>query len=138
MLYARGNGRYEDEYGQLWDTLVPKAGQADTVQGELVRAIGRLASESHRNINLNWDQGFRHFVAFLRENLRARDVFSPTDIEEIEFDLDLISEFGNNIALLDCTADEEDSYDRIIDRVVEWCRAHPESIPHETNVMLGR
>ena len=44
-LYADGNGKYQKEYDELWSALVPESGSAASLQGELVRLIGRLASE---------------------------------------------------------------------------------------------
>ena len=40
--YWSGNGEYQDAYGDLYDQLVPKQGKADTVEGELLRAVGRI------------------------------------------------------------------------------------------------
>ena len=51
----------DDEYRELgrfiWQTYVPKRGQAATVQGELLRANEKLRDESQRNGNINWDEG---------------------------------------------------------------------------------
>ena len=51
---------WQEEYGRLWDDLVPGRGQALTVQGELVRCIGRLTDEAYRNGNQNWETGSGH------------------------------------------------------------------------------
>lgn len=32
---------------------------------------------------------------------------------------------------------EEEVFDRLRDRVVEWARAHPDAIPHEHDPELG-
>jgi len=40
--YWSGNGEYQDAYGDLYDQLVPKQGKADTVEGELLRAVGKI------------------------------------------------------------------------------------------------
>ena len=40
--YWSGNGEYQDAYGDLYDQLVPKEGKADTVEGELLRAVGKI------------------------------------------------------------------------------------------------
>jgi hypothetical protein len=36
------DGDWRTEFKRLWKELVPPEGQADTVQGELIRALGRL------------------------------------------------------------------------------------------------
>ncbi|MFD3274338.1 hypothetical protein ACE3MS_30040 [Paenibacillus dendritiformis] len=50
--------KYFNEAKYLWQTYVPKQGQAETVQGELIRAIEKLRGEAQRNGNINWDKGF--------------------------------------------------------------------------------
>ena len=137
MLYSKGQGRYDQEYQELWDALVPKSGQADTVQGELVRVIARLANEYYRNGNGNWDMGFRIYTNFLYKYLRDKTTFDATKISQIEQDIQLIRDFGSGKAQL-YFVDEEDVYDRITDRVVEWCRQHPELIHREHNPKLYR
>ncbi|MGB7934765.1 MAG: hypothetical protein WCH04_21590 [Gammaproteobacteria bacterium] len=37
-------------YYQLWDKLVPSSGEAETVQGEMVRCIGRLYRDLDRDL----------------------------------------------------------------------------------------
>ncbi len=127
MLYYFGKGKYDKEYGELWDELVPNSGQAKTIQGELVRTIGRLASESYRNGNGNWDAGFRIMVRFLQKHLNDKKVFDAKTLGEIKADLQLIGDMGNGSSDLDYTK-KEDPYDRITDRVVEWCQKNPNAI----------
>lgn len=127
MLYLRGKGKYDREYAKLWRRLVPKSGKAATLQGELVRAIGRLASEAYRNGNINWDAGFRAFVNFLHRYLCDRNVFDARTVTRTRKDLKDIGDFGNGSKNLEYL-DGEDVYDRVTDRVVEWCRAHPDPL----------
>jgi hypothetical protein len=137
MLYGSGKGRHEQEYFQLWDDLVPISGQADTVQGELVRAIGRLAGELERNGNGNWDDGFRRFVRFLRDRLSDPAVFDKPTRDLIGEDLRQIEAIGEGTAGYSAW-DEECAYDRVTDRVVEWCRLHPEPITRQHDPQLHR
>jgi hypothetical protein len=137
MLYLQGKGRYQQEAKQLWAALVPQTGQADTVQGELVRAVGRLADESYRNGNINWDEGHRVFVSFLREHLAASDEFDAATRLRIEEDLAKVGRVGEGEDGY-IFPDGEDIYDRITDRVVEWCRRHPDPIPRAHNPELRR
>lgn len=51
--------RWQDRHDELWALLVPSAGPAGTVQGEVVRISGRLAHEIHGNGGVNWDAQFR-------------------------------------------------------------------------------
>ena len=49
--------RYLDEAKELWAKYVPQEGQADTQQGELLRAVEKLRHETMNNGNINWDDG---------------------------------------------------------------------------------
>jgi hypothetical protein len=55
--------------GWIWRNLVPKSGQADTVQGELLRAVEKLSWEAQNNGNINWDDRFEMLIEFLRATL---------------------------------------------------------------------
>jgi hypothetical protein len=136
-LYRRGKGRYDDEYGKLWNKLVPASGQAKTVQGELVRAIGRLASESYRNGNINWDADFRTLVVYLKRHLADPAIFDAKTIATIKKDLTDIGSIGNGTKGFSYP-EGEDLYDRITDRVVEWCQHHAKPIPHKKSPKLTR
>ncbi len=52
---------HANEFRALWQTLVTDSGQAPTVQGELIRAVGRMRDEAERNGNANWDEGYELF-----------------------------------------------------------------------------
>lgn len=113
------------------------SGQADTIQGELVRVIGRLASEFYRNGNGNWDMGFRMYTNFLYKHLQDKTVFDAQAIRQMEEDIQEIRDFGSGKK--DLVYEEgEDAFDRITDRVVEWCQQHPELIKRDKNPKLKR
>lgn len=137
MLYFHGKGKYQTEVNELFDSLVPDSGQADTLQGELIRCIARLASESHRNGNANWDKGFKIMALFLEKHL-SDGTFSSELTKEIKQDISLIIASGKDPENNAYIYEKEDSYTRITDRVVEWCRRHPDFIVHITNTKLLR
>ena len=129
MLYISGKGRYDAEYKALWKQLVPVSGQADTLQGELVRVIGRLASEYYRNGNGNWDMGFRLYTNVLHKHLRDSRVFEPAVILQLEADIADLRAWGSGTKDLEYT-NGEDAFDRVTDRVVEWCQQHLKLMPY--------
>jgi len=51
--YFEGKGAYQKEYDELWERHVPASGMARTLNGELIRAIGRLTYEYFNNGNFN-------------------------------------------------------------------------------------
>lgn len=121
--------KYQQEARSLWQTSVPPRGQAATVQGELLRAVEKLRDEARRNGNLNWGSGQEAFIAYLRENLIGSALFGQTAAQEIEADLDRLGNF-------EYPETSEAPYDRLTDRVIEWCHAHPEPVPHTRNPNL--
>ena len=137
MLYTSGKGRYQAEYEELWDRFVPVSGQANTVQGELVRVIGKLADQYYRNGRSNWDRGFRMLTNILYRHLRDPAVFSQEVLHEIQRDIAAIRAWGSGELQLPYT-DEEDPFDCITDRVVEWCQHYTTPIAHIANPKLYR
>ena len=51
--YWDGNGAYNEEYTELYDALVPNMGEAETVNGELLRSVSRLSHDYFNNGNGN-------------------------------------------------------------------------------------
>lgn len=116
---------YFAEAKRLWQTYVPSRGQADTVQGELIRAIEKLRDEAQRNGNMNWSGDHEILLAFIRDTLVLADPGAAV-VEEIDHDVG---------RLLDAAHPETSDapYDRLTDRVVEWSRRHPDPVPHPPN-----
>ena len=137
MLYTDGKGRYQREVLALWNSAVPDSGQAETVQGELIRCIGRLGSETYRNGNANWDEGFVLMAEYLGKYL-CDATFDAETTRQIELDVAAVIEAGddpeNGAYVHECP----DAYDRLTDRVVEWCKKHPQPIKHARDARLKR
>jgi hypothetical protein len=51
--YFEEEGAYQEEYNRLWNELVPSRGAAQTINGELIRTIGRLTHDFFNNGNCN-------------------------------------------------------------------------------------
>jgi hypothetical protein len=124
---------WRSEFQRLWKELVPATGQATTVQGELIRAIGRLSDEACRNGNYNFDMGHRIQCKYLRENLKDPTVFSEVEIQEINQWIDRV---------LDAKHPNLNGYSspyyRLAEKVVLWCKAKPDLIAHPLNPALRR
>ena len=124
---------WKTEFSRLWDQLVPLSGQAPTVQGELVRSIGRLTDEAFRNGNVNFDRGHRIMCQFLREKLSDPSVFTTAEIQGINQSIDRILVDERPDVMGPVTA-----FDRIKEQVVRWCAARPTPISREMNKDLHR
>lgn len=82
--------------------------------------------------------GHRMFTNFLHKYLRDSNVFDAKTIAQIEADIAAIRDFGSGKQEPNFKENTEDEFDRITDRIAEWCQAHPEPIKHEKNTKLKR
>ena len=114
----------------IWTQFVPKSGQAETVQGELLRAVEKLRDGAIRNGNANWDQGFEILLDYLGSHLLDPAVFSPGAVGHTEAILARLRDHAE--PLLD-----DKWYDALSDRVVEYYR-HYGSQVHTPNPRLRR
>jgi hypothetical protein len=124
------NGIHFETAKFLWERYVPKSGQAETVQGELIRASERLDHEIRDNGKINWSQQFVILGEFLKETLIGSKVF-PHEVErEIQQDIDSL------IGDTERVVTEDAVYARISRRIVEWYWRHREPIKHTYNPAL--
>lgn len=128
---AKPGDSWKRLHSALWDELVPPRGQCGTVQGELVRCIGKLTDEAYRNGNINWSGGHERMVAFLRDTL------APDGAVELLPGLrgDLRKLLHHRA--LDLSGDGSPHY-RVNEAVVRWCQGHPTLIPREHDPLLDR
>ena len=49
MKYWNIQGQHQDLYNKYWETLVPDSGEADTPEGEALRAITRIYYDVYNN-----------------------------------------------------------------------------------------
>jgi hypothetical protein len=122
---------YLDLGRQIWQTYVPKRGQATTVQGELLRANEKLRDESQRNGNINWDDGHEILARYLLDTLTASSVLTDEAKAQLRLDIERILDFENPYT-------ESDLFDRIERSLLDWCAAHPEPVPRAHDPRLHR
>lgn len=120
------------EIGQyIWKTYVPKSGQAQTVQGELLRAIKKLADEAQRNGNINFNANCHgKLIDYLRKYLTGSTIFDDQTIIQIKKDLERISHEDEPYT-------DEDLYDRLRERIIDWYLKNPTPIPQILNPKLS-
>ena len=105
-------------------------GQADTVEGELLRAVEKLRDEAARNGNGNWDVGFEILLKYLMERLDDEKVFSSETLLETRTMLSRLEDYDHPYL-------EDDLYDSLGDRVVEYFRFYGSQV-HVRNPDLYR
>jgi hypothetical protein len=122
--------RFFDDAMRIWRTFVPKSGQAETVQGELLRAVEKLRGEAIRNGNGNWDGGFEILLDYLENHLLDSRVFSDGVVATTKTALLRLRDYEEPYL-------EDDLYDELSDRVVEYFKFYG-SQSHEKNLGLHR
>ena len=115
----------------IWQNYVPKSGQADTVQGELLRANEKLRDESQRNGNINWDQGHEILARFVLETLQSSSDVSAEAKVQLERDILRILDYEHPYT-------EDDLFDRVEKVIFDWYLRNKEPIPRSKNHDLHR
>jgi len=128
-------------FDALWKKLVPKKGEAETIQGEMVRALGRMEGDYFRNGFGNWYPTFYDFSQFLIANLIDESTFKPFTLSVLRADIRTIVFSGNTAAVgedLEGTITTcwggigtEDAMNRIAAAIVVWCERNPKLIPYK-------
>ena len=115
----------------IWRNLVPKSGQALTVQGELLRAVEKLRWEAQENGNINWDEGFVILIDFLEDTLSSHAALANSERQVVKADL-------YRLRRVSLPYVEDDLYDRLTAFIVAFARANPEPLERQLNLRLHR
>lgn len=133
---------FVDELSALWKKLVPKEGEAETIQGEMVRAIGRIKGDYYRNGFGNWYPHCYKLPQFLAAHLIDGSTFKPFTLSVLRADIRALNAYGNRVmaddnpyesfrfSLFEST-DVEEAFERLDAAIVVWCKRHPELIPYQ-------
>ena len=122
----------DQELGKwIWHNLVPKSNQADSVQGELLRANEKLRHECHNNGNGNWDDGFEILINFLASVLCEKRRLFKDPSKGLRKDLNRLRDYDHPYL-------EDDLFDRIEQSIFKFCRSNRKLIPHKNNPDLKR
>lgn len=125
----------EEEYLEkakfLWQNYVPQSGQAETIQGELIRAIEKLRDEAQRNGNINWDSGYLILAKFIESKLIQSEEFNNVQSEQIKSDINRLIDYHSPVT-------DDEIYDRLTNRIVDWYINNEKPIKHIYNPNLHR
>jgi ankyrin repeat protein len=114
------NYEWNTVYQELWDELVPPSGNANSLQGELLRSIGKLSDEFNRNGNINWDHNkalYMDMISFLDTHLFDGSI--TVDEKELKTALKKLTHF--NVVYYDKI---DSPHRQIAESLVAWCAAH--------------
>lgn len=112
-IYWHNAGKYQADYARLCDALIPAVGKCETVAGEMLRSITRLAYDLYNNGMGNNTSGAANFL--LNHGVMTVD------------DHDVIYPYTRG-ALYDGRYEGDPlqvAIERTIDRTVEFILAHP-------------
>jgi hypothetical protein len=84
---------YFEEAKHIWPASVPKSGQFETVQGELLRAVEKFRDEAIRNGSGNWDEGFESLLRYHGDHLLDLAVYERVLIETTRLGLTRLGGF---------------------------------------------
>lgn len=115
----------------IWQNYVPKSGQADTVQGELLRANEKLRDESCRNGNINWDEGHEILARFILQTLQSSSDVSNEAKAQLDRDITRILDYKHPYT-------ENDLFDRVEKIIFDWYLRNKGPIPRLKNPDLQR
>lgn len=104
---------WQEQQEELWNLLVPGKGHADTVQGEVIRIIGKLCYEILDNGAMNWDREYKKLAAALKKYLKM-------GMPAQKAVLSLAKSIGANST--------EDELYRLNEACVKWVLANPNPI----------
>jgi hypothetical protein len=114
-----------DRHAELWDELVPRSGRAPTLQGELIRATGRLSDEAFRNGNANWGPMHDGFLDLCVAVLTGDETLTAEQRESVVRADELIRA---SIAAPDLSGHGSPLY-LLSEMAVLWVDANPEPRP---------
>jgi|SRR5688500_7649265 len=119
--------KWWEEQPRLWAKLVPKSGQASTVQGEVIRCTGKMTDEAHRNGNINWESGYEQMVRFVADTLDDPETFTDEQRQKIRSSADSIIQNFDSPDL----SGPGSAYYYLTEMAVRWCLAHPDPMSHK-------
>ena len=141
---------------ELWTKYVPETGQADTLQGELLREIEALRIEAQEHDNLNFDGDYAYFCDFIWQSLEQSGCISRRKLRKISQALATIKRYGLIAADYNRGAISkrqfvalhkgnpsfsypgDDLYDMVLKGIVEFCECQKEPVPHRINPTICR
>ena len=110
---------WQKQFEELWELLIPSAGSANTVQGEVLRIAGRVRDEIVRNGGANWDIDFKRMLDAFTVHVAANNALSAGDLGKLQ---SLVQDIRKNGAA------ETDELDCLCELATKWVLLNPTPI----------
>lgn len=117
-IKVSGN-KWQEQYEELWELLIPSSGSAKTVQGEVVRIAGKVRDEIHRNGGANWGADFKKMLDAFGEHLKAGNSLATADLEKADLIIKDIRKNGDG---------EDDELHFLCELATKWVNDNPNPI----------
>jgi len=122
MSYWSNTGKYQKEYFNFYDELVPSRGKAELLGGEILRAVSKISYDYYNNGSCNNTSGAWNFLnEFFMCRVPDKDMIEALNC------LDSIKHIVNTGGYSDLTDNQEEKLNRLTDLVVEFIMNHPEA-----------
>ncbi len=108
---------WQKQHEELWNLLVPGSGHASTIQGEVIRIVGKVSYEILDNGGINWDKDYRTMCKALVGYLSQG---TPVDGEAIDISKSISLDMP------------EENLNKLAKYAVEWVIANPMPIKLES------
>lgn len=108
---------WQEQHEELWDMLVPGRGRAGTVQGEIIRIVGKMLYEILDNGGINWD------AEYIKMKQALVNYFNMADGMDAE-----LREEACRLAKNVTANSGEKMLERLNELAVKWVLANPEPI----------
>lgn len=109
-----------EQFEYLWQFLIPSQGKADTVQGELIRIVGKIQDEIYRNGSGNWNKNHKQMLSSFVQYLSLGNI-EQHYIENAEHAKKAL--YNGD--------DDDQAMDHLIEIAVLWVQQNSNPIPLE-------
>jgi hypothetical protein len=123
------NLKYPEIADKIRRELIPQNGQADTVQGELLRAIDKLKYEAQGNGNINYAKGHNLLAKFILDTLRNSSLFDHSQKVKIELETKKLMKGSSPYT-------DDDVYDYLTDQVCIFYLNNIKLVNHKHNPLI--
>jgi hypothetical protein len=132
QAYYPETGQFSREWYYYWNRFVPQRGQADTLQGEILRITSRLSGMYGNSGGGNWMEAPGTYDAFaeVTVSILCDGTLDKATTDFVQTTVSDLKRFCRGEEET-CVRPDESDVDRLADLALEWCKKHAEPIPRQ-------